>query len=267
MRTVRTISAVRSALAGAGSVGLVPTMGAFHAGHVSLFRAARAENDVVVVSLFVNPAQFDAADDLAAYPHDEARDAAIAERESVDVLFAPSVEELYPDGYTTWVDVDRFAKRLEGAFRPGHFRGVATVCLKLFNIVRPARAYFGEKDAQQAALVMQLVDDLNVGVDIRVLPTVRDDDGLALSSRNALLTPDHRVAAAALPRALHAGAQAYARGEDAAAAAQRVLDAEPLVVPQYVEVARFDGRLVLAAAARVGGIRLIDNVTLKEEPA
>ena len=267
MRTVRTIAEVRAALAGAGSVGLVPTMGAFHAGHVSLFRAARAENDVVVVSLFVNPAQFDAADDLAAYPRDEARDAAIAEREGVDVLFAPSVDELYPDGYATWVDVEGLATRLEGAFRPGHFRGVATVCLKLFNIVRPARAYFGEKDAQQAALVMQLVDDLNVGVDIRVLPTVRDDDGLALSSRNARLAPEHREAAAALPRALHAGAAAYARGEDAAAAAQRVLDAEPLVVPQYVEVARFDGRLVLAAAARVGGIRLIDNVTLKEEPA
>jgi pantoate--beta-alanine ligase len=267
MRTVRTIAEMREALAGGGSVGLVPTMGAFHAGHVALFRAARAENDVVVVSLFVNPAQFDAPDDLAAYPRDEARDAAVAEREGVDVLFAPSVDELYPDGYATWVDVEGLANRLEGVFRPGHFRGVATVCLKLFNIVRPARAYFGEKDAQQAALVMQLVDDLNVGVDIRVLPTVRDDDGLALSSRNARLTPEHREAAAALPRALHAGAQAYARGEDAAAAAQRVLDAEPLVVPQYVEVARFDGRLVLAAAARVGGIRLIDNVTLKEEPA
>jgi len=154
-----------------------------------------------------------------------------------------------------------------GEFRPGHFRGVATVCLKLFNIVRPARAYFGEKDAQQAAVVMKLVDDLNVGVDIRVLPTVRDDDGLALSSRNARLNAEHREAAVALPRALQAGAAAYARGEDAAAAAQRVLDAEPLVVPQYVEVARFDGRLVLAAAARVGGIRLIDNVTLEKEPA
>ncbi len=267
MEIARSIADVRAALKGRTGVGLVPTMGAFHAGHVSLFRAARAENDVVVVSLFVNPAQFDAAADLAAYPREEARDAAIAEREGVDVLFAPSVEELYPDGYTTWIDVEGLAERLEGAFRPGHFRGVATVCLKLFNIVRPARAYFGEKDAQQAALVMQLVDDLNVGVDIRVLPTVREDDGLALSSRNACLTPEHRQAAVALPRALQTGAAAYARGEDAAAAAQRVLDAEPLVVPQYVEVARFDGRLVLAAAARVGGIRLIDNVTLQEEPA
>ena len=268
METIRSISELRQWLeARSGAVGLVPTMGAFHAGHLSLFRAARAENDVVVVSLFVNPAQFDGAEDLAAYPRDEPRDASIAEREGVDVLFAPAREELYPEGYATWVDVEGLAERLEGAFRPGHFRGVATVCLKLFNIVRPARAYFGEKDAQQAALVMQLVDDLNVGVDIRVLPTVRDDDGLALSSRNARLAPEHREAAVALPRALQAGAAAYARGEDAAAAAQRVLDAEPLVVPQYVEVARFDGRLVLAAAARVGGIRLIDNVTLKEEPA
>jgi pantoate--beta-alanine ligase len=266
MRTVRTIAEVRAALAGARPVGLVPTMGAFHAGHTSLFRAARAENDVVVVSLFVNPAQFDAPDDLAAYPRDEARDAAVAQREAVDVLFVPSVDELYPDGYATWVDVEGLADLLEGVFRPGHFRGVATICLKLFNIVRPARAYFGEKDAQQAAIVTQLVDDLNVGVDIRVLPTVRDDDGLALSSRNARLTTEHREAAAALPRALNAGAQAHARGEDAAVAAQRVLDAEPLIVPQYVEIARFDGRLVLAAAARVGGIRLIDNVTLQEEP-
>jgi pantoate--beta-alanine ligase len=268
VETTRSISELRNWLeARSGSVGLVPTMGAFHAGHVSLFRAAREENDLVVVSLFVNPAQFDAAEDLAAYPRDEERDAAAAEREGVDVLFAPQAEELYPDGYATWVEVAGPAERLEGAFRPGHFRGVATVCLKLFNIVRPARAYFGEKDAQQAAVVMKLVDDLNVGVDIRVLPTVRDDDGLALSSRNARLTAEHREAAVALPRALQAGAAAYARGEDAAAAAQRVLDAEPLVVPQYVEVARFDGRLVLAAAARVGGIRLIDNVTLEEEPA
>ncbi len=267
MKTVRTIAEARDALAGAREVGLVPTMGAFHAGHVSLFRAARAENELVVVSLFVNPAQFDAADDLAAYPRDEGHDAAVAEREGVDVLFAPTPEELYPEGYATWVDVEGLGDRLEGAFRPGHFRGVATVCMKLFNIVRPDRAYFGEKDAQQAALVMKLVDDLNVDVDIRVLPTVRDDDGLALSSRNARLNPEHREAAAALPRALQAGAAAYARGEDATAAAQHVLDTEPLVVPQYVEVARFDGRLVLAAAARVGGIRLIDNVTLQEEPA
>jgi pantoate--beta-alanine ligase len=264
VKIVRTIPELRAARAGATAVGLVPTMGAFHAGHVSLFRGARAENDLVVASLFVNPAQFDAADDLAAYPRGEQRDAEIAAHEGVDLLFAPTAEELYPEGFATWVDVAGLSERLEGAFRPGHFRGVATICLKLFNIVRPDRAYFGQKDAQQAAVVEKLVEDLDVAVDIRVLPTVRDEDGLALSSRNSRLTAEHRRAAVALPRALHAGAAAHARGEDAAAAAQHVLDAEPLVVPQYVEVARFDGRLVLAAAARVGGIRLIDNVTLEE---
>jgi pantoate--beta-alanine ligase len=267
MKTVRTIAEVREALAGAaGSVGLVPTMGAFHAGHVALFETARAENDTVVASLFVNPAQFEADDDLAAYPRDEARDAAVAAERGIDILFAPPVDELYPDGFDTWVTVEGLSARLEGAFRPGHFRGVATVCLKLFNIIRPDRAYFGEKDAQQAALVKQLVRDLNVPLEVRVLPTVREQDGLALSSRNVRLDPEHRAAAGAIPRALAAGAEAYHLGGDAAASAQRILDEEPLVVPQYVEVARFDGRLVLAAAARVGGIRLIDNVTLEEDP-
>jgi pantoate--beta-alanine ligase len=262
MKIVRTIAELG---AFEGAVGLVPTMGAFHEGHLSLFRAARTENDTVVVSLFVNPAQFDATDDLGAYPRDEERDATLARDAGVDVLFAPQADDLYPPGFGTWVDVEGLSDRLEGVFRPGHFRGVATVCLKLFNIVRPARAYFGQKDAQQAAVVKQLVRDLNVGVEVRVLPTVRDTDGLALSSRNARLSPEHREAALALPRALAAGAAAYAKGADAAAAAQRILDEEPLVVPQYVETARFNGRLVLAAAARVGGIRLIDNVTLEED--
>src|SRR4051794_9578565 len=168
METIRVISELRAWLEErSGHVGLAPTMGAFHDGHVSLFRAARAENDLVVVSLFVNPAQFDAAGDLASYPRDEERDRVVAEHEGVDVLFAPSADELYPEGYATWIDVEGLGDRLEGAFRPGHFRGVATVCVKLFNIVRPARAYFGQKDAQQAALVMKLVDDLNVGVDVR----------------------------------------------------------------------------------------------------
>jgi pantoate--beta-alanine ligase len=267
MKTLRTIAEVREELAGHdGTVGLVPTMGAFHGGHLSLFRAARNENDMLVVSLFVNPAQFEAEEDLASYPRDEDRDLAVAEEHGVDIVFAPSVDELYPDGFGTWVMVEGLSERLEGAFRPGHFRGVATVCLKLFNIIRPDRAYFGEKDAQQVAIVKQLVEDLNLPVDIRALPTIREDDGLALSSRNVRLGPAHRAAARAIPRALTAGAAAHARGDDAAATAQGILDEEPLVVPQYVEVARFDGRLVLAAAARVGGIRLIDNVTLEEEP-
>ena len=203
MKMVRSIDELREARAAAeGTAGLVPTMGSFHEGHRALFRAARTENDVVVVSLFVNPAQFEEDGDLAAYPRDEARDAELAEEAGVDILFAPSAEELYPPGFETWVDVERLGSMLEGRSRPGHFRGVATICLKLFNLVRPDRAYFGQKDAQQTAVVRRLVRDLNVPVEIRVLPTVRDEDGLALSSRNARLTPEERERALALPRAL-----------------------------------------------------------------
>src|SRR5207247_1168814 len=173
--------------------GLGPTMGAFHAGHLALFRAARAENDVVVASLFVNPAQFGLGEDLTRYPRDEARDEALADEAGVDVLFVPSVDEMYPPGFQTWVAVEELSRGLEGAARPGHFRGVATVCLKLFSIVRPRRAYFGQKDAQQAAVVKRLVRDLELGIEIRVVPTVRDSDGLALSSRNAYLSPEHRA--------------------------------------------------------------------------
>jgi len=234
-----------------GSVGLVPTMGAFHAGHLALFAAAREENDVVVASLFVNPAQFGANEDLDRYPRDEERDAKLAEGAGVDILFAPSAEEMYPDGYGTWVDVGDLGRRLEGEFRPDHFRGVATVCLKLFNIVRPDRAYFGQKDAQQAAVVKQLVRDLNLGLEIRVVPTVRDDDGLALSSRNRYLSPEERDAALALPKAL---------ATRDAAKARRLLDGLDI---DYLEEASFNGQRVLAAAVRVGQTRLIDNVILE----
>ncbi len=266
MKVLHTIPELRAALKPSrdgSSVGLVPTMGSFHEGHLSLFRAARRERDVVVVSLFVNPAQFDSADDLNGYPRDEEGDARLAEQEGVDYVFAPTSEELYPDGFQTWIDVLELGHPLEGEFRPGHFRGVATVCLKLFNLVRPQRAYFGQKDAQQAAVIKQLVRDLDLEVEVRVLPTVRDADGLALSSRNTRLSPEHRRAALALPRALAAGSAAHARGADAASAAQRVLDEEALVVPQYVSAAALDGQLVLLAAVRVGGIRLIDNVVLE----
>jgi pantoate--beta-alanine ligase len=265
LKIARNKTELDAALAGRGSavVGLVPTMGAFHAGHLALFAAARAECDLVVVSLFVNPAQFDSPDDLTRYPRDEAADIAHAERAGVDVLFVPDQDEVYPPGFQTWVEVTELGRSLEGEFRPGHFRGVATVCLKLFNLVRPAVAFFGEKDAQQAAVVKQLVRDLDVPVAIRVLPTVRDEHGLALSSRNARLGEEHRRAALALPRALAAGVAAHGRGADPAAAAQRVLDEEALVVPQYVEVARLNGRVYLLAAARVGGVRLIDNVILE----
>jgi pantoate--beta-alanine ligase len=251
MKTLRTIDDVRGALADSGEVGLVPTMGAFHEGHLSLFAAARAENEIVVVSLFVNPAQFGPEEDLDRYPRDEERDTELAEQAGVDFLFAPPVDELYPAGFDTWVDVGELGRRLEGEFRPGHFRGVATVCCKLFNIVRPARAYFGQKDAQQAAVIKRMVEDLDFGLVIRVLPTVRDADGLAVSSRNAYLTPADRERALALPRALATGDPVKAR---------ELLDGLDV---DYVEVAELDGQRVLAAAVRVGRSRLIDNVVLK----
>jgi pantoate--beta-alanine ligase len=256
MRVVRTIAETRDALQphrGGGELGLVPTMGAYHAGHLALFRAAAEDNDVVVASLFVNPAQFGDQSDLASYPRDEERDLGIAAEAGVDLVFAPGVEELYPDGFQTWVDVEELSRGLEGEYRPGHFRGVATVCLKLFNIVRPDRAYFGQKDAQQAAVVRRLVRDLDLELEIVVVPTVRDDDGLALSSRNARLSAEERRAALALPRALSTG------DVDEAREALAGLDVD------YVEVADFDPP-VLAAAVRVGGTRLIDNVVLERSP-
>ena len=237
---------------GAGVVGLVPTMGALHAGHEALIAAARAECDTVVVSVFVNAAQFDQAADLAAYPRDEAHDAAVAERAGADVLFAPDAAEIYPPGFQTWVDVEELSRGLEGAHRPGHFRGVATVCLKLFNIVRPRFAYFGQKDAQQVAVVRRMVRDLNLDLTVRSIPTVRDADGLALSSRNARLSAEERALARALPRAL------ATRDPDEA---RTLLDGLEI---DYVEVADFDPP-VLAAAVRVGSTRLIDNVVLTEE--
>ncbi|MCP9486242.1 MAG: pantoate--beta-alanine ligase [Gaiellaceae bacterium MAG52_C11] len=260
MTTVATIADLREALAPArsrgDSVGLVPTMGAFHAGHRSLFRAAREECDTVVVSLFVNPAQFEAGSDLAGYPHDPGADAVFAEAAGIELLFTPDAAELYPPGYQTWVEVEELGRRLEGEHRPGHFRGVATVCLKLFNLVRPARAYFGQKDAQQVAVLRRMIRDLDLDLELelRVLPTVRDHDGLAFSSRNAQLTAAERERALALPRAL------ATRDLDSARARLAGLDVD------YVEVVDLDPP-VLAAAVRVGSTRLIDNVVLdKEKP-
>jgi len=232
-----------------GELGLVPTMGAFHEGHLVLFRAARAENEVVVASLFVNPAQFGEGEDLERYPRDEEHDARLAEEVGIDLLYVPSAEEIYPSGFQTWVDVERLGSVLEGEYRPGHFRGVATVCLKLFNLVRPARAYFGQKDAQQVAVVRRMVHDLAVPVEIRVVATVRDEDGLALSSRNAYLSPEDRERALSLPRAL-------------AARDPSLLDGLEV---DYFEEADFEPR-VLAAAVRVGQTRLIDNVVLEGDP-
>ncbi|MGI8999919.1 MAG: pantoate--beta-alanine ligase, partial [Candidatus Limnocylindria bacterium] len=215
MRMVRAIAEIRAALRQpAGRIGLVPTMGAFHDGHLSLMRAARGACDVVVVSLFVNPSQFNAAEDLSRYPRDEAADAQAAEKIGADLLFAPSADELYPAGFDTWVEPSALANVLEGASRPGHFRAVATVCTKLFAIVRPDVAYFGRKDAQQVAVVKRVVVDLNLPIEILALPTVRDPDGLALSSRNTFLTPAERAVAVTLPRALNAGAAAHRSGAD-----------------------------------------------------
>ena len=258
MRVVRTVAETRDALGGPGQrgerIGLVPTMGALHAGHLALVRAAREASDVTAVSLFINPWQFDAADDLARYPRDEAADAVIADRAGVDLLFAPAAEELYPTGFETWVEPGPLATILEGAARPGHFRGVATVCTKLFSIVAPSVAYFGQKDAQQVAVIRRVVADLNLPLEISVVPTVRDPDGLALSSRNAQLSEDERRTALALPRALDAGLAAHRAGEDPVAAARGIL---------YVDVADLGGPTIVAAV-RVGSTRLIDNRRLDE---
>jgi len=265
MRTVRTVAEVRSELGtdrSAGRrIGLVPTMGAFHAGHLALIRAARAASDVLVVSLFVNPSQFDDARDLERYPRDEAADATLAEREGVDLLFAPPADQLYPPGFDTWVEPGALGDVLEGAARPGHFRGVATVCTKLFTIVAPDAAWFGQKDAQQVAVVRRVVTDLDLSVRIVAVPTVRDPDGLALSSRNRFLSPEQRATALALPRALEAGAGAIASGADPVAAAEAVLATEPALTVDYVAVAAFDVP-TLVAAVRIGSTRLIDNVRL-----
>jgi pantoate--beta-alanine ligase len=265
VRTVRTIADARAALAPARAderrIGLVPTMGAFHEGHLALIRAARAAADVVVVSLFVNPSQFDEAGDLARYPRDESADAALAEREGVDLLFAPPAAELYPPGFDTWVEPGALGDVLEGAARPGHFRGVATVCTKLFTIIAPDAAWFGQKDAQQVAVVRRVAADLNLPLEIVSVPTVRDPDGLALSSRNRFLSPAQRAAALALPRALEAGASAQASGADPVVAATSVLADEPTLTVDYVAVADFDVP-TLVAAVRIGPTRLIDNVRL-----
>ena len=260
-----------------GSIGLVPTMGAFHDGHLSLFRAARAENDTVVASLFVNAAQFGPDEDLDRYPRDEERDARLAEAEGVDVLFAPPVEEVYPEGFATTVAVGELTQILEGdrAQRGGtHFQGVTTVVTKLFNMTGPDVAYFGQKDAQQALVIRKLVRDLDMPVRIEVCPTIRDPDGLALSSRNAYLSPEERERALALSRALRAAEAAVADGTLDAAAVVAVARDEldrAGVEPDYLQlrsaidlspVERVNGSALLAVAARVGRARLIDNAIL-----
>ncbi|HEX7311118.1 MAG TPA: pantoate--beta-alanine ligase [Gaiellaceae bacterium] len=251
MKVVRTVAELRDGLPSSGTVGLVPTMGALHAGHVALVETARAECDFVVMSLFVNEAQFDSDADFARYPRNEERDLSVAEDAGVDIVFAPEADELFPPGYGTWVEPEEHG--LEAEFRPGHFRGVATVCLKLFNIVRPQRVYFGQKDAQQVHVVLRMLRDFNHDTELKVVPTVRDQDGLALSSRNALLSPEERERARALPRALETGDVSRAR---------ELLDGLDV---DYVAIADFEPK-VLVAAVRLGPTRLIDNIPLEGEP-
>jgi pantoate--beta-alanine ligase len=284
MRIVRTVSELRELLAPARragrSIGLVPTMGFFHDGHLSLMRRARADNEVLVVSLFVNPAQFAPGEDFAAYPRDEQRDTELAEAEGVDILFSPPVEEVYPEGFDTTVSVGVLTDTLEGdeAQRGAeHFQGVTTVVTKLFNMAGPDVAYFGQKDAQQALVIRKLVRDLDIPVRIEVCPTIRDSDGLALSSRNAYLNPEERERALGLSRALRAAEAAVQSGTREAAAvvaAARDELARAGVEPDYLQlrsatdlspVERVNGSTLLAVAAQVGRARLIDNAILGGE--
>ena len=277
-----TIASLRAALAGAASVGFVPTMGYLHAGHRSLLDAARADGEVVAASIFVNPLQFAPNEDLAAYPRDLDRDLAMCEEAGVDHVLHPSVEEMYPHGTPTLttVAVSTISEPMEGRSRPTHFAGVATVVAKLFAIVGPCRAYFGEKDWQQLAVVRRMAADLSFPVEVIGCPTVREPDGLALSSRNAYLTPEERAAAPALHRALLAGAAAVDAGERDAtavrAAMHAVLDPEPAAEVDYLEVVGaatlesvdpLAGTLRLLGAARLGRARLLDNVGATAEPA
>jgi pantoate--beta-alanine ligase len=282
MRTIRAVADLHAALAQPRRrglwVGLVPTMGAFHEGHLSLIRRARAECDVVVVSLFVNPKQFNDPGDLRAYPREESRDTALAVDLGVDYLFRPSQQEVYPHGFATCVSVAGITERLEGAHRGrAHFDGVTTVVTKLFNMVAPDVAYFGQKDAQQAAVIKRLVRDLDLPVQIQICPTIREPDGLAMSSRNVHLSPADRQRALALQRALHAVQQSIAAGErdpaTAIAAGLAELSASE-IEPDYLElvttdtlapVERIEGDVLALVAARVGATRLIDNQTIELE--
>ncbi len=284
MRIARTVAELRDAVRSARSegrrIGLVPTMGAFHDGHLALMQRARESSGFVVVSLFVNPTQFNDPADLARYPRDEGRDADLARSIGVDLLFAPAAEEVYPPGFATTVEVARLSTPLEGAMRgPAHFRGVATVVTKLLNMVQPDDAFFGQKDAQQALIIATAVRDLDLPVRIEICPTVREADGLAMSSRNARLDPDARRRAPAIARALRAVEASVAAGErdmrQAIDSAKPIL-AEAGIEPEYFEavsadtldpVARLDGDTLVAIAARVGGVRLIDNIIVSRPAA
>ncbi len=283
MKLVHTIEQVRADVASARAegkvIGLVPTMGAFHEGHLSLMRAAREQCGHVVVSIFVNPTQFGPGEDFEEYPRDLERDKRLAEDAGVDTIFAPGAEEMYPPGFCTFVEVEGLTETMEGAFRPGHFRGVTTVVTKLFTIVMPDKAYFGQKDYQQLVVVRRMVKDLNLPVEIVSLPTVREADGLAMSSRNAYLAPEERRAALCLKRALDEVQRLVRSGQrDAQSiknAAQAIIRAEPLASLDYLEIVhpltlqpveQIEPPVVAAGAIRVGSTRLIDNLTIWSDP-
>ncbi|ABY35416.1 MAG TPA: pantoate--beta-alanine ligase [Chloroflexus aurantiacus] len=279
MKVLHTVAEFRQARAAFDVLGFVPTMGYLHQGHLALVEQARRECPAVAVSIFVNPTQFGPNEDYARYPRDTNRDLALLEAAGVDLVFIPSVEEMYPPGFGTYVIQPAADEVLEGAARPGHFRGVATVVCKLFNIVQPTKSYFGQKDAQQTVVVRQMVRDLNLPVEIVIVPTVREPDGLALSSRNVYLNAEQRAAAPVLYRALRTAAERYAAGERDAetlrAVMRSVLAGEPLARPDYVSVAHpltlreldrigADGAL-LSMAVRFDQVRLIDNWLLEGE--
>lgn len=259
-----------------GPVGLVPTMGYLHEGHLSLVRRARTDNPSVVVSIFVNPTQFGPREDFKTYPRDPQNDLARLERENTDIVFMPSADEMYPPGFNSWVEVGRITERLEGASRPGHFRGVATVVAKLFNIVQPYRAYFGQKDAQQVIVIKKMVADLNMNLEIVTLPTLREPDGLAMSSRNAYLTPEQRRAATVLHQALSLTQRLWLQGErnarDLRHQITAVIQKQPLAEIDYVSIASTEtlneletatAPALVSLAVIFGNTRLIDNVVLE----
>ena len=276
MMIVSTLEELRSArLLLDGTLGLVPTMGYLHEGHLSLVSRAKAECTYVAVSIFVNPTQFGPNEDLSKYPRDLERDLHLLEDAGVDLVWTPAPEDMYPTGFQTWVEVGQMTQPLEGAQRPGHFRGVTTVVSKLFNAVGPAKAYFGQKDAQQAAIIRQMTRDLNFPVEIVVCPIMREPDGLALSSRNVYLSPEERKAATVLSHALSSAKSAYDRGERNAGklrqVMQDILASEPLASTQYVSCADYDtlqeldevtGKTLLSMAVFIGKTRLIDNLVL-----
>jgi len=273
VKTIAELRKIRRCLT--GSVGFVPTMGYLHEGHLALVKHARAENAIVVVSIFVNPTQFGPSEDLGTYPRDLDRDLKLLEKEKADIVFVPSDVEMYPPEFSTWVDVEKVTERLEGASRPGHFRGVATVVAKLFNIVQPTKAYFGQKDAQQAIVIKRMVVDLDTDIEIVVVPTVRESDGLAMSSRNTYLSPEERQAATVLFRALSLARRLWQGGEEDADKIRyemkSLIAKEPLAQIDYVSIAdantlkeleEIDCPALASLAVRIGRTRLIDNILL-----